>query len=71
MTVPLVGPGPTADLAHALPQLASGLLATELGVQDPFVGPSGLQAVFGAVSAGLAALGLQARRTGLRPKGEP
>jgi len=58
MTVPLVGPGPTADLAHALPQLASGLLATELGV-------------FGAVSAGLAALGLQARRTGLRPKGEP
>ena len=50
--------------------VASGLLATELAVQIPFVGPSGLQAAFGSVSAGLAGLGLHARRTGWRPKGD-
>ncbi|QTE27985.1 hypothetical protein [Pengzhenrongella sicca] len=49
---------PTAVLA------ASGLLALELGVQIPFVGPSVLQAVFGAVAVGLGGLAVHARRTG-------
>jgi hypothetical protein len=44
--------------------VASGLLATELAVQVPFVGPSSLQAVFGSVSAGLAGLAVRARRHG-------
>jgi hypothetical protein len=44
--------------------VASGLLATELAVQVPFVGPSSLQAVFGSVSAGLAGLAVHARRSG-------
>jgi len=44
--------------------VASGLLATELAVQVPFVGPSTLQAVFGSVSAGLAGLAVRARKHG-------
>jgi len=46
--------------------VASGLLATELAVQVPFVGPSSLQAAFGSVSAGLAGLAVHARRAGWR-----
>ncbi len=44
--------------------VASGLLATELAVQIPFVGPNPLQAVLGSVSAGLAGLAVHARRAG-------
>ena len=46
--------------------LASGLLAVELLVQIPLVGPSALQAVFGSTSAGLAGLAVHARRLGWR-----
>jgi hypothetical protein len=46
--------------------VGSGLLALELVVQIPFVGPSALQAVFGTVAAGLAGIGIHARRTGWR-----
>jgi hypothetical protein len=43
--------------------VASGLLAVELVVQIPFVGPSLLQAVFGTVAVVLAVLALIARPT--------
>ena len=56
--LPPVTERPTAVL------VASGLLATELAVQVPFVGPSSLQAVFGSVSAGLAGLAVRARHHG-------
>jgi hypothetical protein len=46
--------------------VASGLLATELAVQIPFVGPSALQAVLGSVAVGVAGVALHARRTGWR-----
>ncbi len=46
--------------------VASGLLAVELAVQIPFVGPSALQAVFGTVALGMAGLAVHARRTGWR-----
>ena len=51
---------------HAPPVvlLASATLALELLVQIPFLGPSLLQAVFGTVAITMAALALQARRTG-------
>ena len=45
---------------------ASGLLLVELVVQIPFVGPNMLQAVFGAVAVGLAAVAIQSRRLGWR-----
>jgi hypothetical protein len=45
---------------------ASGLLAAELIVQIPFVGPSALQAVLGTVAVGLGGLALHARRSGWR-----
>ncbi len=41
--------------------IASGVLAIELAVQVPFVGPSVLQAVFGAVAVTMAALAWAAR----------
>jgi hypothetical protein len=56
--------------APAVVHVASALLATEPAVQIPFVGPSGLQAAFGSVSAALAGLGLHARRAGWRSKGD-
>ena len=43
---------------------ASALLAVELVVQIPFVGPSALQATLGAVAAGLAAAAVRSRRLG-------
>ena len=43
--------------------VASGLLAIELAVQVPFVGPSVLQAVFGAVAVTMAALAWAGRDT--------
>jgi hypothetical protein len=47
---------------------ASGLLALELGVQIPFVGPSALQAVFGSAAVGIAGLAVHARRNGWRAR---
>jgi hypothetical protein len=44
--------------------VASGLLATELAVQIPFVGPSALQAVLGSAAVGLAGVAVHARRSG-------
>ena len=44
--------------------VGSGLLATELVTQVPFVGPNPLQAVFGAVAVGLGGVGLLAGRAG-------
>jgi hypothetical protein len=46
--------------------VASGLLALELAVQVPFVGPSALQAVFGTAAVGLGGLAVHARRAGWR-----
>jgi hypothetical protein len=43
---------------------ASGLLAVELVVQIPFVGPSALQATMGTVAVGLAAAVFRARQLG-------
>ena len=48
--------------------LASALLAIELLVQIPFLGFSMLQAIFGAVAVGMAAVGLLARRAGWWPR---
>jgi len=50
--------------APAVVLVASGLLLVEVAVQIPFVGPSALQAVFGAVGIGLGALAWSARRSG-------
>jgi hypothetical protein len=47
--------------------LASTLLAIELLVQLPFLGPSTLQLIFGAVAIGMAIVGLLARRAGWWP----
>lgn len=44
--------------------VGSALLGVELVVQIPFVGPSPLQAVFGAAAIGLAGAGIYAKRTG-------
>lgn len=52
--------GRATDLAL----LAAGLLAVELVVQIPFVGPSPLQAVLGVVAALVAWLAVDARRAG-------
>jgi hypothetical protein len=49
--------------------LASALLAIELLVQIPFLGFSILQAIFGVVAVGMAAVGLLARRGGWWPRG--
>jgi hypothetical protein len=46
--------------------VANGLLALEVAVQVPFVGPSPLQAIFGAVAIGLGGLAVHARRNGWR-----
>lgn len=46
--------------------LASGLLAVELAVQIPFIGPSPLQGVFGTVAVTMAGLAINARRRGWR-----
>jgi len=51
---------PTAAL------VASALLAIELLVQIPFLGPSILQVIFGAVAVGMAVVSLLARRAGWR-----
>ena len=48
--------------------LASTLLAIELLVQIPFLGFSMLQAIFGAVAIGIAAMGLLAGRAGWWPR---
>lgn len=48
--------------------LGSALLATELLVQIPFLGPSILQLIFGTVAAGMAVVGLLARRAGWWPR---
>ena len=48
--------------------LASALLAIELLVQIPFLGFSMLQAIFGAVAVGMAAMGWLARRMGWWPR---
>jgi hypothetical protein len=49
--------------APAAVLVASALLAVELLVQIPFVGPSVLQAVFGAIAIMLAVLAIVARPT--------
>lgn len=46
--------------------LSSGLLAVELVVQIPFIGPSPLQAVFGTVALTTAGIAVDARRRGWR-----
>ncbi len=51
-------------LAPTVVLVASGLLLVEVAVQIPFVGPSALQAVFGAVGIGLGTLAWLARRSG-------
>jgi hypothetical protein len=48
--------------------LASALLVIELLVQIPFLGFSMLQAIFGAVAVGMAAMGLLAGRAGWWPR---
>jgi hypothetical protein len=48
--------------------LARALLAIELLVQIPFLGLSILQAIFGAVAVGMAAMGLLTRRAGWWPR---
>jgi hypothetical protein len=48
--------------------LGSALLATELLVQIPFLGPSILQLIFGTVAAGMAVVGLLVRRAGWWPR---
>jgi hypothetical protein len=47
--------------------LASATLAIELLVQIPFLGPSWLQVLFGAVAISMTALALRAKRTGWWP----
>ena len=48
---------------------AAGLLLLEVTSQIPFVGPSPLQGVFGAVAVGTGVLGCRARRSGAwRPR---
>jgi hypothetical protein len=42
------------------------LLAIELLLQIPFLGPSILQVIFGAVAVGMAVVSLLARRAGWR-----
>ncbi len=59
----LVRRAPNAPVAVLV---ASALLATELVVQVPFIGPSALQAVFGSAAIALGALALHARRRGWR-----
>ena len=49
--------------------LLASLLAIELLVQLPFLGPSTLQLIFGAVAIGMAIVGLLARRAGWWPPG--
>jgi hypothetical protein len=49
--------------------LAGALLAIELLFQIPFLGLSMLQAIFGAVAVGMAAMGLLAGRAGWWPRG--
>jgi hypothetical protein len=51
--------------------LASGLLATELLVQIPFLGFSMLQLTFGAVAIDMAVVGLLARSAGWWPRQRP
>jgi hypothetical protein len=46
--------------------VASGLLAVELIVQIPFVGPNMLQGVFGLIAVSLAAAAVRSRRLGWR-----
>ncbi|MGV1035398.1 MAG: hypothetical protein ACOYD0_00035 [Candidatus Nanopelagicales bacterium] len=46
--------------------LSSGLLAVELAVQIPFIGPSLLQGVFGTVALTMGGIALDARRRGWR-----
>ena len=53
-------------VAGAWQLVASGLLGVELVVQIPFVGTNPLQAVFGAVAVGLAAVAIRSRRLGWR-----
>jgi hypothetical protein len=48
--------------------LAGALLAIELLVQIPFLGFSMLQAIFGALAVGMAAIGLLARRASWWPR---
>ena len=50
--------------APAAVLVSSGLLAVELLVQIPFIGPSTLQAVFGTVAIAMAALAVHARSSG-------
>jgi hypothetical protein len=52
-----------APLAAAV-LTASGALGVELLMQIPFLGPSLLQAVYGAFAVGLGGLALRARRAG-------
>lgn len=47
---------------------ACAMLAIELLVQIPFLGPSILQLVFGTVAVGMTAVGLLARRAGWWPR---
>ena len=51
-----------SPLAPTAVLVASAVLALELLVQIPFLGFSILQAVFGAIAIGMAALALLARR---------
>ena len=50
--------------APAVVLLASASLAIELLVQIPFLGFNILQLIFGAVTIGMAAVGMLARRAG-------
>ncbi|MCW2810683.1 MAG: hypothetical protein JWP61_1141 [Friedmanniella sp.] len=57
-----------SPLAPLAVLLASATLAVELLVQIPFLGPSALQAVFGAIAVVMAVLALRARGSGWRTR---
>jgi hypothetical protein len=56
-----------SDWAPPAVLLASATLALELLVQLPFLGPSSLQAVFGAVAISMTVLAFRAKRAGWWP----
>ena len=56
-----------SEWAPAVVLLASLTLAIELVVQIPFLGPSWLQALFGAIAISMTVLALRAKRAGWWP----
>ena len=72
LTATVVVPAAVAAVAAArrhpnTPELviiAGGLLLLEVTSQIPFVGPSPLQGIFGAIAVGTGLLGFRARRSG-------